>query len=110
MTKKLVFSVAASLALLGNVACNKEQSPELMGPDVFTATIADNNTKTYFGERQGNTSDVLWSLGDKIKVNGRNYLLKSGEGTTSAVFSGEHVMDLAVVGDYNMLYFSTINN
>ena len=27
----------------------------------------------------------------------------------SAVFSGEHVMDLAVVGDYNMLYFSTIN-
>lgn len=89
MTKKLFFSVVASLALLGNVACNKEQSPESMGAGVFTATIADNNAKTYFGERQGNTSDVLWSLGDKIKVNGRNYLLKSGEGTTSAVFSGE---------------------
>jgi len=82
-----VMSIAmATLTFLGS--CRKPDNiitptePEKPATITFGASL-DDGSKTYINGKQ-----ILWSSGDKIKVNGVSCDLKSGAGTKSGTFQG----------------------
>ena len=51
------------------VSCQKEVLTENNGTNSITATIINNDTKTYFdASEEGPTYQLYWSAGDKIKI------------------------------------------
>ena len=84
------------MALAGLWACRKEAPPATSGPSpqpaseasFFTASIGESTpeAKTSFSPKDAGGYSVLWSSGDRISVNGKEYLLSSGAGTQTAHF------------------------
>ncbi|MBQ7516891.1 MAG: hypothetical protein IJU13_00500 [Bacteroidales bacterium] len=84
------------LALAGLWACRKEAPPATSGPSpqpaseasFFTASIGESTpeAKTSFSPKEAGGYSVRWSSGDRISVNGKEYLLSTGAGTQTAHF------------------------
>lgn len=78
--KRIILFVFAAAAIL---SCAKEPSPARK----FTlkASMPSALTKTSLGPRSGDTYPVLWSAGDKIRVNGADSdALETGGGSTAS--------------------------
>lgn len=84
-----------SLAL----ACSKETAPQ---DYILEAGMPDTETRTVLGPRSGSTYPVLWSVGDRIIVNGLESkpLNAVGAGSKIAAFR----FDTAPAAPYNVLY------
>ena len=77
----------AAIAVLSSCTKEEESNANLNDSGAFYATIEDGSTRTTL---DGNNK-VLWSEGDKININGTEYTLNDGDGTTHATFTGESV-------------------
>ena len=87
MKKSFKMLGMAAMVLLLAVSCKKENKEEAAGETkaiTFTAGISQGNGKTYL-----NDHTLLWSDGDKIKINDGIFTLTEGKGTNKGVFEGE---------------------
>lgn len=105
------------MALAGLWACRKEAPPATSGPSpqpaseasFFTASIGESTpeAKTSFSPKEAGGYSVRWSSGDRISVNGKEYLLSTGAGTQTAHFG-------PVSGDasapFKVIYPASIRN
>lgn len=78
--KRIIILLFAAFAVF---SCAKEPSPaEKL---TLTASMPEALTKTSLGPKSGSTYPVLWSAGDKIRVNGVDSdVLESGGGSTAS--------------------------
>ena len=86
MKKSFKIMGMAAMVLLLAVSCKKENKDENNGEAkfmTFTAGISQGNGKTYL-----NGSNLLWSEGDMININGSQFTLTEGGGTNKGEFSG----------------------
>ncbi len=103
MKKSIVFPLAAIVLL---ASCEREiAAPEVVvNPDSesFSLCVGIPETKTSFGELDGNKRKVYWSDGDQIAVSGSASQALSGVAakSTEAVF----VFDKALSAPYDVLY------
>ncbi|MBQ0081038.1 MAG: calcineurin-like phosphoesterase family protein [Alistipes sp.] len=77
-----------SIILIGTLlfSCSKDAVEEMNLPEVDLTITLDESTKTYLGEGQG-SYPVLWSLNDKVSINGTVYTVdESCVGTSTTIF------------------------
>lgn len=91
--KKLLLKSAVVAATVLTVSCQKQESVELQNVREISAVLPSEDSKVSM--TQGTESlSLLWEEGDNLTIIGssaKTYTLVSGEGTNSAVFSGEAV-------------------
>ena len=80
----------AAIVMLSSCSKEEDNNASLKDSGAFYATIEDGSTRTTLGTGD-NANKVLWSSDDKISINGTEYTLSTGEGTTQATFTGETV-------------------
>ncbi len=108
--KKSISSILFMAALL--TACDKSlpESPEVTQETIFEASTETAATKTSLS-KNGEAYDVLWSEGDKIRVNGYELTIQTtnqpegyGPGYTKANFAGQEPRKESV-SPYYRAYF-----
>ena len=108
--KKLFVSALAMLAVaLGFTACSSEdelvkETPAQGKQITVIASTEEPAQRTALGTQgTDGTYPVFWSPNDKIKIGGKEFTLKSGDGTSTGVFEGE----APAAGTYTAYYPST---
>lgn len=102
MKKSIVYYISLFSAAVGIMSCNSEN--ELMEPSSFDSnqmiiSASLEGTRTSFVDT-GKGYKVVWTEGDKIYVDGKEFTLMSGAGTNVAKFAGEKLAN----GSYEAFY------
>ena len=95
----------AAIAALSSCTKEEDNNASLNDSNAFYATIEDGSTRTTLGTGD-DANKVLWSESDKISINGEEYTLKSGTGTTNATFEGPE----GLTSPFNAYYPASLYN
>ena len=100
--KKFIYMAVAAIAVLSSCSSEDDNNDSPKDGGAFYATVEDGGPRTTLNDDH----KVLWSAGDKISVNGKEYTLNAGASTTHATFKGETTTETT----YNAYYPASIYN
>lgn len=108
--KKIFKSILAMAAAIGGLAsCTSGINPEnCSDSNIFVRATTEAGTKASLSGDDETGYEVHWQTGDEISIDGRTFILQSGEGTCDGVFQLESGQALSP-GTFDAYYPSAYN-